>query len=193
MTYKVVSAVAALGLLATVTSANAGLFEEYSRKNIHPGEFYGYFHTMDGDTDFDGTIITDKGNVFGIGFGINMSDYLNLNTELGIAKLDTTSSLGGSADTDMFEWKVGLDYNILKYRLTPIVTGGFGVMSQSGSVGDVDWQETTFTYGVGAGVRWDISDRFVLKAVYRFDWTNFEGSAGATRYDSVWVSIGYKF
>jgi opacity protein-like surface antigen len=185
---------AALLVAATITSVRAASpFDEYSRKQLHPADVYGYFHSMNGTTDFSGGRLKDKGFVGGVGLGFNLSDYFNLNTEIGGGSVDTTlEGAIGKIDTKVFEWKLGLDYNILKRRLTPMVSAEIGMMNQSGG-GDDGFSEATFTYGVGAGVRYDITDRIMAKVAYRLDWTNFKDSTSSTMYRGVFGSLGYKF
>ncbi len=68
-----------------------------------------------------------------------------------------------------------------------------GKWSLSGDVADVPLSETDLTFGVGAGVRWDISDRWYAKAVYRMNWTEFSGFDELTLVHGATVSVGFRF
>jgi hypothetical protein len=64
-----------------------------------------------------------------------------------------------------------VEYNILKSRLTPFVTATGGIIeleTHSGSwiFGDTD-RTTRGAFGGGFGIRWDVTDHFVVKATYR--------------------------
>ncbi len=60
--------------------------------------------------------------------------------------------------------------------LTPLITGGIGFIDFEGEIVilGLTYSETNFSYNVGAGVRWDIGDTFLLKLLYRLTWTEQE-------------------
>ena len=98
--------------------------------------------------------------------GYNFNHYLNLNLECGAGSLDARQT-GGTAYSGM----ANLEYNILKSRFTPFLTVGAGFLAyefrdQSRSflnkVPQVDG-----VVGGGAGLRWDVTDCFFVKAAYR--------------------------
>ena len=191
------------GLLLTVVvtaSLQADpVLEDYSRAG--KGEIYGFGEALLGwdETTFEsGSISLDMGTAYGggIGLGFNVIDNLNINTEFAVAGVDLDGTMMGTTvpgDATLWRWGVGVDFNILKTRLTPLVTANVGVMHLTGDFSSEEFRETDLNYGVGGGVRWDVSDNWFLKAVYRVNWINLEDSDDATMYQSVTVGIGYAF
>jgi opacity protein-like surface antigen len=182
---------------AAIDALAAGPFEKMSRMKEKPGEFYGYVRTITGDSEIGTVTFSQEGVGGGIGAAFHFNDYLSVNTELGGGSMDTTvidtTGTIGSVDLSFFEWKVGMDYNILKTRLTPFLSPAIGLQSQSADVAGVSIQESVLTYGIGAGLRWDISERFLAKASYRMDWASFEDTTTSTRFDGFVIALGYKF
>lgn len=181
-------------MMSSVCSA-----QEWNRKG--KTDLYGIFQTMGGgnasgsgyDIDIDDT------TVYGFGIGYNLDNHWNINTELLFGSTDLAGTLGAASDTadaDIVLWNVNLDYNILEDRLTPVVSGGIGIMNYNGSGGgsvfSTDFSESNFSYNFGAGLRYDITDNLMLKAMYRITWSEIE-NAGDTDFDGVMVSIGYMF
>jgi opacity protein-like surface antigen len=56
-----------------------------------------------------------------------------------------------------------------------------------------DFGEADLVWGIGGGVRWDISDRWFVKTIYRVNWTSLEKADNATRFNSIALGIGYVF
>jgi len=88
-------------------------------------------------------------------------------------------------------WNVNLDYNILKSRLTPLVTGGIGLMNFHNHAEHRD--ETHFSYHAGVGGRWDITDRIALRVIYRSTWTEIEDADDPFRFDGVAAHLIFMF
>jgi opacity protein-like surface antigen len=192
---KKFSAVIFLVLLAAlVTSAGA---QEFSRSGRL--ELFGIFQNMNGDTaefsDFGVRTKFDDCTLYGFGFGINLNDNFNLNTDFlfGTTDVDSTN-IGGSLivsfDADLLFWDFNLDYNILKERLTPVLSAGIGVSTFSYSSYE---EEADFSYNVGAGVRWDAADNLFIKAMYRWIWTELEFADDNLLFDGLSVSFGLMF
>lgn len=195
-------------IAATIPQANASSIpnpmDESSRKDR--GEFYGIaeyltgwettkFHSGD-DREF--SLKIDSGLAGGVGFGWNFNEHLNLNTTITGGSMDFEArglDETDSGDTAVVQWAVSLDYHVLKTRLTPLLTTGAGVTYFSGDFNDswINFGEANFSWGVGGGVRWDISDHWFAKAIYRVNWTNLEKSDNATRFNSVALAVGYTF
>ena len=185
----------------TSTSARADLFDDSQRGGRT--EIYGLGEYLTGwqTTTFSSFGVSSKfssGVGGGIGLGINLNSHFNLNTELagaGLSLKGGNSAATISCDTTALQWRVGLDYNIFKTRLTPLVTASCGVLHFSGDFGDSRsrFSETDFSYGVGAGLRWDISDHWFAKAVYRVNWTSLKDSDGPTMFQSIGIGVGYSF
>ena len=101
----------------------------------------------------------------------------------------TAGSLTIEDDCTLFGWDVNIDINILKYQFTPLVTGGIGFINFSGD----DFDETDFSYNIGIGFRWDITDHFLMKGMYRSTWTELEDTDDNVQFDGVSVALGYIF
>ena len=143
-------------------------------------------------TEFDDTI------VWGVGYGANFNDHLNLNTDLFFGSTDITGGGFGETiegDTTLVGWDLNLDYNILKYKITPMVTGGIGFISFNGDFGASasDFSEVDFSYNIGGGVRWDVTAHFLIKLLYRATWTNLKDSDDSILFDGISLSLGYVF
>lgn len=146
----------------------------------------------------------DSTNMYGFGFGYNLSDHWNINTDLLFGSADTDVKLVldkhdvtvGTPEMDYILWDINIDYNILKSRFTPLVTAGIGLMNFSidttaTGVGEV--RESNFSSNLGAGIRWDVKDNLLLKVIYRYTWTEVRDADNDQRYDGVSVSVAYMF
>lgn len=95
----------------------------------------------------------------GLGVGYNVIDQINVNAYL------AGGSIGaGVGDVDvstgLFSGHLGVDYNILRTRLTPYLTagGGFYYVPVAST--------TLYSLNIGAGCRYDFNDRWFAKAAY---------------------------
>lgn len=170
--------------------------QEWSRKG--KGEIFALGQHMGADTTtgLGITLELDDTIVGGFGVGTNFNDHVNLNTDFFFGSTNVTGRASGvevEADSDLIGWDVNLDINILKSRITPMVTGGIGFIRFKGDVLGFDFDETDFSYNVGGGVRWDATDHFLIKAIYRATWTKMEDTDEAILFDGVSLSIGYIF
>jgi opacity protein-like surface antigen len=129
------------------------------------------FFSRTGKTDIyaSGLFLTkDNFHIYGgtLGVGYNFNDYLNLNLEAGAGSLDARNA-GGTAYSGM----VNFEYNILKRCFTPFITVGAGFLGYEVKNQPV-WflsnvPQVDAVVGGGAGLRWDVTDRFFVKAAYR--------------------------
>ena len=171
--------------------------QEWSRNG--KGEIYALGQFLNGDTTSGLGFTFELENVFagGIGVGYNFNDYINLNTDLLFTSMDITAEGFGqkiSSDTTVFIWDLNLDINILKKRFSPLITGGIGLIAFNGDWGPgFDFNETDFSYNVGGGFRWNITDHFLVKAVYKATWTRLEDADSSFLLDGIAVGIGYTF
>ena len=202
---KKYTALSSLLTAATISVTNASSIpspmDESSRK-AKP-EIYGiaeYFTNWEMIELYDGelSLKMDSGWGGGVGLGFNFNEYLNLNMTFVGASLDfkTENSVLDENDTTVVQGNFNLDYNILKKRLTPLLTVGAGLTHFSNDFGDNSWfnyGERNFSWGFGGGVRWDISDDWFMKAIYRVNWTNVENSDNTTRFNSIALGVGYVF
>lgn len=188
----VLAILATLALTSPVCSA-----EEWSRKG--KSEIYVLGQSMGGDTTtgLGATMELDDSTAWGFGYGTNFSDNLNLNMDMFFSSKDMAFKMGSYKDkgsANLLGFDVNLDVNILKGRFTPVITGGIGFIDFSG-----DWEkgfpfeETDFSYNVGGGFRWDVTNHFLVKAIYRATWTEMEDTDKSVLFDGIALSIGYIF
>ena len=196
-----------IAIFLLVFSVTAGICtaQEYSRNG--KSELFGTIQTL-GSEDVDYlfpdrlpiTLDLDSTAVYGIGYGYNFTDHWNLNTDLLFGSTDADIKIGGTTvgdeDMDYVLWNVNLDYNILKNRLTPLVTGGIGLMdfninTKATGLGEV--QESNVSFNLGAGVRWDVKDNMLLKLIYKATWTELNHADNDQRFDGVSFSVAYMF
>jgi opacity protein-like surface antigen len=143
------------------------------------------------------TLEFDNATVFGLGYGSNINDRLNINTGLFVGSVDLTGKMGDlqiKGDTSIFSGYMNMDINMLKTRLTPLITGGIGYIRFDGDFDDTAvFSEIDFSYNVGVGFRWDVSNHFLIKAIYRNTWTNMKDTDKAVLFKGPELSIGYIF
>jgi opacity protein-like surface antigen len=187
-------------LVMAAASTTKGEEKEWSRAyrtEVHP-----IVQVLSGDetTGYDGPIKLETGTtpVFGAGMGLNLSDYLNVNTEFLMGRMDTVQSMPlvpgteESRGLNTWLWDINLDYNILKGRLAPLVTGGVGLMNFHNH--DENRDETHFSYNLGVGARWDITDRIALRVIYRALWTTkLEEAGDPFQFDCVAANLIFMF
>ena len=192
-----------LGSLLTVVAASAadGPFATASRANRW--EIYGFGDYLSGANTTKAAgggveLEFDKGFGGGVAFGYNINNHLNFNTEMGGGTIDLEARGFGNTiqgDATTFKWNLNLDYNVLKTRLTPFLSGGVGLMHFSGDFGgsSSEFSETDLSWGAGGGLRWDISDRWFVKAQYRATWASLKDSDNTTLFHGASVGVGFKF
>lgn len=159
---------------------------------------------------------------FILGGGYHLNDNLYIGGEVTFSNADFTG-YGEDPETgepsvlnqDLKEWGllVGIEYNILKGPITPYVSAGLGFTYLETAVPDGDpeficvpgyWQwwcywaypvysNWSFTYYAGAGVRWDINDRTVLRLSYKSNWIDFPSVESSPRQDVFSLTIGGRF
>jgi opacity protein-like surface antigen len=146
------------------------------------------------------TLEFDKTSAFGLGYGSNINDRLNINTGLFIGSADLAGKMGKlkvKGDTSIFSGYMNMDINILNTRLTPLITGGIGYIRFDGNFSNTAvfsvFSEIDFSYNMGVGFRWDVSNHFLIKAIYRNTWTNMKDTDKAILFKGPELSIGYIF
>ena len=198
------STITIISLLVLTMTASLCSAQEWSRKG--KTEFFGTIQALGSEkveysypAVLPVTLDMDDTYVYGFGFGYNLSDHWNINTDLLFGSADTDVKVSGvtveTEDMDYILWDINVDYNIWKSRFTPLVTGGIGFMDFSidttTSAGKVN--ESHFSSNIGAGIRWDIKDDLLLKVIYRSTWTELDDADNDQRYDSFSVSIACMF
>ncbi len=190
------SAILFLLLLAALyTTAGAHEFERGGRF-----ELYGTYQHMNGDTitpyAFGSAVKFDNSSLYGLGFGFNFTDNFNLNTDFlfGTSDAEINTFWGpATVDTELTLWNVNLDYNILKERLSPFISGGIGLFNTHADVWFDSIDDTDFSYNIGAGIRWDATDNLFIKAKYRWTYIEFDHSDDTPRFEGLSISIGWMF
>ena len=186
----------ALYLISGICSA-----QETDRKGKF--EFFGMIQgndTIQTESTFYGQELRiDGGPSGGFGFGYNFNENLNVNTTLFFAKRDIelntlSGTLLAEADADMFIWDINLDYYILKDPFTPMIACGLGVINLEGTYNTgQSFDESNMNWNLGAGFRWDISEKWFLKLFYKRIWTEFEDADDESRIHNLSLNLGYKF
>ena len=142
----------------------------------------------------------DNAAIYGIGYGYNMTDHWNFNTDLLFGSADTdvkiVKTTAETEDMDYILFDINLDYNFWKSRFTPVVSGGVGIMdfgidTSATGVGEV--HESNLSYNLGAGIRWDIEDNLLLKVMYRSTWTELDDANQDLQYDSFSLNIAFMY
>ena len=106
--------------------------------------------------------------------------------------------------------RINLDYNIINRRLTPFITAGIGYQYAqveqpfghyyyyggyyySGYYYDNYYSEADFTWNVGAGLRWNVTDNFFIKLTGGAQWLQYEDAQNVTSQIEAIFSIGMTF
>ena len=124
---------------------------------------------------------------------------------------DDSVDIAGTLDATNLQFLA--QYNILTGRITPFIRGSFGwtwVDSNipSGPTQGVCWwdpwwgyicdtwqptfEDTAFAYGVAAGVRAEMTDRFFVEGSYNLLWIDFD-KAGNQSFDGIRLNVGWIF
>jgi len=153
-----------------------------------------------------------------LGGGYHLSNHLYVGGELLFAK-STFSGTSTEDDTSlqqsMRQWGItgGFEYNLLEGPLTPYLSAGLGFtyletddptrdpayICRPGFYGWwCDWyypvySDWFFTYYAGVGLRWDISDRSVVRLSYKLNWISASGVTSQVRQDMLAITYGGKF
>ncbi len=206
-------------LAATAVFASVlllGLIETHAQEDWHRKgmwEIYGTGQYLFGDqvdySKFGLRIDIQDTVLVGFGGAYHFNDHLDLTLELGLGLTDFNSSGADyllNQDTLIISGNLNVEYNIFKTRFTPLVRAGIGFYNfsddapASGSepCGFFDcpsntYDETDLSWNVGAGVRWNVTDHFVLKLVGGISWTELKDSDDLTRLGFVALSIGGSF
>jgi opacity protein-like surface antigen len=165
---------------------------------------------------YDGTFTIDTSDLFGFTWGYNYGSHLNINLEMALGQPDYKATWGPSklsGTADMWTGDLNAEYNILKKRFTPFVGVGIGFLYFDSNIpeGDPDiwcWWDyywgyvctasqsthtsTQFTWNATAGLRWEVTDRMLVKASYKAMWTKV-GQSGNQLFPQYSLSAGWLF
>lgn len=211
--------VACIGAMAaiqpTAAQSRAGTFETRLGilvQNSAEAEFNGGTQV-----EFD----SDMG--FKLGFAYHYTDNLEFGVNMGLGQTDYEAEIFGDEPGESFGVRGDLEYttltvdgtwNILSGPFSPFLTATVGwtwvdtnIASgppETGCWWDpwygyicATWQDTRtvdgFTYGLGVGARYDISDQFAVHGSYRIDWIDLDEAQGTPDFDGFQLSVGWKF
>jgi opacity protein-like surface antigen len=161
------------------------------------------------------TMKMDDTGLGGIGVAYHFNDFFSVRSDFmfGGATLHTQGPDGTEvAPTEsafLHTGRVNLDYNMINRRLTPVLTAGIGYQylqidqnqtySFQGHHGsytvteDAYYYETDFTWNVGVGFRWNVTDQFFIKAMGGAQWLQYSGANSITTQIEGFFVIGWMF
>jgi opacity protein-like surface antigen len=191
-------------------------------------EIYGigqYLHSD--DITFNGPagdvkVKMDDTGLGGFGLAFHYNEFLAVHADFmfgdstfsGNLPTETGGTVHVKQDAFIQTGRFNVDYNIIKGRLTPFVTGGIGYqyleteLKNLPPVGVCWWDpwwgwicqtahpyawETDFTWNVGAGIRWSVTDRIFIKATGGAQWLEYGGARGITTQIEGIFAIGWIF
>jgi opacity protein-like surface antigen len=161
------------------------------------------------------TMKMDDTGLGGVGVAYHFNDFFSVRADFmfGEATLHTQGPGGVDlipAQTAFLQTgRLNLDYNMINRRITPVLTAGIGYQyletdqSQTYAVQGYNgsfyvtqnsyYYETDFTWNVGAGFRWNVTDQFFIKAMVGPQWLQYSGANGITTQIEGFFVIGWTF
>lgn len=200
------------------TSANAEI--RYSDREDR-WEMYLFTNWFDDETiDFKGDTKIDLNGDLGWGFGFayNLNEHVELGADFGWNSSNYTAhgydednkpvKKSGTLYTDKVFFNA--TYNLLPRALTPFITGGFGwtfIDSNIPTGDDYCWldpwygwicyrsthTETSFSYNLGLGLRWDVTESFFLKGSINNTWVDIRNARGTPSFVIGRIDMGIMF
>lgn len=158
----------------------------------------------------------DRVWMWGAGGGYFLTDQLSVVSDLAYGssnlRLNDYRALGSSTYTqtaNYFNGRLNIELTPFPTALSPVVTAGIGFSNFETAIpgaqpqvyctpGVVYWwcgtgvpsfNETAFSYNVGAGGRLDITPSLFLKLMYTSTWADYSG-IGTRRFDQVTLQLG---
>lgn len=183
-------------LLSLIMTSSICYAQNFKRKGRT--EIFGLIQQMSGDTTtgLGMNMEVDSFTGFGFGSGYNFNENFNINFDIFFSSTDINAGvydISVTGDSSIWGLDFNLDYNILKTKITPIVTAGIGFINFSGDFQGFDFNETDFSYNLGIGSRFDITEHFLIKGLYRATWTKLEDTDKKIMLDGISLSLGYNF
>jgi opacity protein-like surface antigen len=158
----------------------------------------------------------------GFGVAYHFNDFLAVHADLmfgnatfsGDLPVETGGTFHVKQDAFLQTGRFNVDYNIINRRLTPFVTAGIGYQYMETELENLPpatvcwWNpwwgwicqtghahawETDFTWNVGAGIRWNITDQLFIKATGGAQWLEYGGAKGVTTQIEGIFAIGWAF
>jgi len=192
--------------LVTITTPVAYADNLFTQPANRHGKTEGYliFQPTSGDSIGSNSLFeqkTDDTTFIGLGIGVNSKKGgLNFNTEFVFGSTNILYEFSdgrGNTQSDTFPYDLTIfgtslnaDYNFLNSRLTPLLTGGIGWYYFAYDVPgayDILFSGSEFSYSVGGGARWDITDKFFMKGLYKMT------STSSFSFNGISLNLGYVF
>jgi opacity protein-like surface antigen len=174
------------------------------------------------DSSGDIKVKMDDTGLGGFGMAYHINDFLAVRADFmfGGATFRAegsaigTTPLSAARDAVLQTGRLNLDYNLINRRFTPLITAGIGYqylyaeLDQYGSVPVCWWDpwwgyvctyatptysEFDFTWNVGGGFRWNVTDHFFIKAVGGANWLQYSGANGITTQIEGIFALGWTF
>jgi opacity protein-like surface antigen len=161
------------------------------------------------------TMKMDDTGLGGIGTAYHFNDFFSVRGDFmfGGATLHTLGPDGMEVAPTQSAFlqtgRINLDYNMINRRITPVLTAGIGYQylqidqSQTYSFQDYHgsytvtqdayYYETDFTWNVGVGFRWNVTDNFFIKAMGGAQWLQYSGANSITTQIEGFFVIGWMF
>ena len=167
--------------------------------------------TYSGSSPFSGAVklTLDDTGLGGVGAAYHFNDFLSIHGDflVGPATFHIQDSSGQSVTLGNNGYiqsaRVNLDYNIVNRRLTPFITGGIGYQymyvsqdyyySGYGYYYYNYYDELDFTWNVGAGIRWNITDNLFIKLTGGAQWLKYQDANNVTTQAEAFFAIGWTF
>jgi opacity protein-like surface antigen len=164
----------------------------------------------------------DDSGLGGFGIAFHFSDFFSVHTDFmfgnatfsGNAPLESgVGTIGFKQDAFISTGRFNVDYNIINRRITPFVTAGIGYQYLETDLHHTDvttcwWDpwwgwvcssdhlhawETDFTWNAGGGLRWNVTEGLMVKAMFGATWLEYSNSRGITTQLEGVFSIGWSF
>ena len=165
----------------------------------------------------------DDTGLGGFGVAFHFNDYISIHGDFMFGNATFSGNFPGEnsgqntfvkQDAFIQTGRFNVDYNIINRRLTPFITAGIGYqyleteLHNLPEVGYCWWDpwwgyicdvshpyasQTDFTWNAGAGVRWNVTDNILVKAMVGGNWLEYSGAHGITTQIEGVFSIGWSF
>ncbi len=168
------------------------------------------------------TMKMDDTGLGGFGVAYHFNDFISIHGDFMFGgatfggNLPTAAGGNINIKQDAFiqTGRFNVDYNIINRRLTPFLTAGIGYqyleteLENAPPVGSCWWDpwwgwvcyydhpyawETDFTWNVGGGLRWNVTDNLFVKATVGATWLEYSGGHGITSQLEGIFAIGATF
>jgi opacity protein-like surface antigen len=148
---------------------------------------------------------------FELTFGL---DWNTVDYDINVAPGSGQLGFSGTGDLESFTPRVGVNFNVLEGDLTPYLTGSVGWSFIDTNVPDGPpqsacwwdpwwgyycgtWQDTRsideLAYGVGVGVRWDMSSTITLRFGYEKHWLDIGEATSTPDFDQLKFGVSARY